>query len=234
MVEAVPALIWAVGPSRPPDLRTDGDGRGDELHDHDARADAGGVVVDRVDGGVGAVALGLGGEGEHQQAGEEAAEEPTTSGTAPVGREVGGRCAAALTIRSRRCVAAQVDQQQPRAGVQRPHEHQRADACRDADERRQGEGTGVSAVPMDAPAPSAGRPSGRGAVSPTAGSTTSARRRARDRDRPGGALDRERHRREVARRHLDEGEHHSRAGGGGAVALVLHPHGGPSSRSGRW
>ncbi len=67
---------------------------------------------------------------------------------------VSSGCAAALTDGRRRCVAAQVDQQQPRAGVQRPHEHQRADACRDADERRQGEGTGVSAVPMDAPAPS--------------------------------------------------------------------------------
>ncbi len=48
--------------------------RGHDLHDHGAKADAARVVVHRVDRRVGAVALGLRGEGEDEEAGGERAE----------------------------------------------------------------------------------------------------------------------------------------------------------------
>ena len=80
--EPKPAPIWAVGPSRPPDppdpiVIADAT----SLIKRDPRADAASAVVEGGDRGVGAVALGLRGEPEDDDPGDEAAEARRRAGS---------------------------------------------------------------------------------------------------------------------------------------------------------
>ena len=69
-----PAPIWAMGPSRPPEPPgADGERAGDDLHQRHAGPDVAVVLVVGGDDRVGAVALGLGGEGEDEQPAGQAA-----------------------------------------------------------------------------------------------------------------------------------------------------------------
>ena len=68
--EPKPALIWPSGPLTAGPAGADRQRRSDDLYHHGAQADAPGVVVHGVDGGVGPVPFGLGREAEDQPAGK--------------------------------------------------------------------------------------------------------------------------------------------------------------------
>ena len=117
--------------------RSDGDRRGDELDERDAAADAARVVVERGDGRIGPVALGLGGPAEDDDPGDQPTERDHER-DGPRARGVGDG-GATLARRRRRGIAREHAQEEVRGEIERGVEEDRAEAADHADPGPEGE-----------------------------------------------------------------------------------------------